>query len=97
MVGRILATFPTGQLINPLNPNLPFWLHHTALHMLARRFCVNRKRAMGGGGWGHLQGDMHMVAARLGCQKVIAVTWWAASCLGCMESFRKLYSHLIGG
>ena len=23
----------------------------------------------GGGGWGHPQGDMHMVAARLDCQK----------------------------
>ena len=25
----------------------------------------------GGGGWGHPQGDMHIVAARLGCQSAM--------------------------
>ena len=40
------------------------------LHMLAHRFCFSRIRVhgTGGGGWGHPQGDMHMVAARLGCE-----------------------------
>ena len=27
----------------------------------------------GGSGWDHLQGDMHMVAARLGCKRALAV------------------------
>ena len=31
-------------------------------------FCVSRKGGTGKGGWGHPQGDMHMVAARLGCE-----------------------------
>ena len=34
--------------------------------MLARWFCVSRKDGTGGGGWCHLQGAVHMVAARLG-------------------------------
>ena len=29
-------------------------------------FCISRKGGIGGGGWSHPQGDMHMVAARLG-------------------------------
>jgi len=29
-------------------------------------FWVSRKGGTGGGGWGHLQGAVHMVAARLG-------------------------------
>ena len=33
------------------------------------------------GRWmGHPQGDMHMVAARLGCQSAIVRTRWANSC-----------------
>ena len=28
-------------------------------------FCVSRKGGTGGGGWCHLQGDMHMLAAML--------------------------------
>ena len=39
----------------------------------------------GGGGWGHPQGDMHMVAARLGCQSAMVGTGWANSCSGCMH------------
>ena len=38
-----------------------------------RRFCVSRKGGTGGGGWGHPQGGMHMVAARLGCQSAMDV------------------------
>ena len=34
--------------------------------MLARWFCVSRKGGTGGGEWCHLQGAVHMVAARLG-------------------------------
>ena len=29
---------------------------------------MSKKSGTGGAGWGHPQGDMHMVAARLGCQ-----------------------------
>ena len=86
-----------------------FWLHHTA-HCAekivsvryARRFCVSRKGGTGGGGtggggWCHPQGDMHMVAARLGCQSTMVGTGWANSCPGCMDRLRKHYSHLVGG
>ena len=31
---------------------------------------------LGGGGWGHPQGGMHMVGARLGCQKAMVGTGW---------------------
>ena len=30
----------------------------------------------GGGGWGHPQGDMHMVAARLGYERAMVGTGW---------------------
>ena len=40
---------------------------------------------------------MHMVAARLGCQNAMVGTRWANSCSGCMDRFRKCYSHLVGG
>ena len=74
-----------------------------------RRFCVSRKGGTGGGGtgrggtgrggWGHPQGDMHMVAARLGCQSAVAGTGWANFCPGCMDRLRKRCSrsHLVGG
>ena len=45
--------------------------------MLAYRFCVNREGGTGEGHWGHLQGDKHMVAARLGCQSAMVGTGWA--------------------
>ena len=75
-----------------------FWLHHTA-HCAENtcRFCVSRKDGTGGGGWGHPQGDMHMVAARLGCQSAMVGTRWANSCPGCMNRLRKCYSHLVEG
>ena len=90
--------------VNPLNPIVHFWLHHTAHcseKILSARythwFCVSRKGGTGGGGWGHLQGDMHMVAARLGCQSAMVGTGWANSCPSCMDRLRKCYSHLVGG
>ena len=80
-----------------------FWLYHTAhcaekivyVHY-ARRFCVSRKGGTGGGGWGHLQGDLHIVAARLGCQTAMVGIRWANSRPGCMDRLRKRYSHLVG-
>ena len=82
-----------------------FWLHHTAhcaekvvSARYARRFCVSRKGGTGGGGTGGGGwGDMHMVAARLGCQSAMVGTGWANSCPGCMDRLRKCYSHLVGG
>ena len=47
--------------------------------------------------WLGPQGDMHMVAARLGCQSTMVGTGWANSCPGCMDRLRKRYSHLVGG
>ena len=44
------------------------------LCMLARRFCVSRKSGTGGGGWGHPQGAVHVLAARLGCERAMAGT-----------------------
>ena len=44
-----------------------------------------------------MQGDMHMVAARHGCQSAIVGVWWANSCPGYMDRLRKCYSHLVGG
>ena len=82
--------------LNPLNPIVHFWLHHTAhctekivSARYARGFCVSTKGGTGGGGWGHLQGDMHMVAARLGCQSAMVGTGWANSCPSCMDRLRK--------
>ena len=40
---------------------------------------------------------MHMVAARLGCQKAVFKTRWANYHPGQMNRFRKHYSHLVGG
>ena len=70
--------------LNPLNPKLPFGniILRTA-H--ARWFCVSRKGGTGGGGWGHPQGDMHMVAAGLGCESAMVGTVWANFCPGCMD------------
>ena len=64
---------------------------------LAPGFYVSSKGGTGGGGWGHPQGDMHMVSARLDCQSAMVGTRWANSCPGCMDRLRKCYSHLVGG
>ena len=60
-----------------------------------RRFCISSRGGTRGGGWGHPQGDMHVVAARLGCQSTVVGTGWANSHPGCMHSLRKYYSHLV--
>ena len=44
---------------------LPYSAH---LVTSLRSFCVSRKGGTGDGGWGHPQGEMHMVAAKHGCQ-----------------------------
>ena len=40
---------------------------------------------------------MHMVAARLGCKRVMVGTRWANSCPGYIDGLRKRYSHLVEG
>ena len=40
---------------------------------------------------------MHMVAARLGCERAMVGTGWATSCPDCMDRVRKHYSHLAEG
>ena len=63
----------------------------------AQRFCVSRKGGTGRGGWCHLQGVVHMAAARLGCKRAMVGIEWANSCPGCMNRPRKCYSHLLRG
>ena len=53
--------------------------------IVLRVYYISRKGGTGGGGWGHLQGDMHMVVARLSCQSAMVGTMWANSCPGCMD------------
>jgi len=38
------------------------------------------------------KGDIHMVAARLGCERAMAGTRWATSRSDCMDRLRKHYS-----
>ena len=62
-----------------------------SLRMLARRFGISIKSG------GHPQGDMHMVAARLGFERAMVGTRWATSCPDSMDRLRKHYSYLVGG
>ena len=74
----------------PLNSVVHFW--HTCVQVLHEQKGWDRGRWVGSP-----QGDMHMVAARLGCQYAVVGTGWANSCPGCMERFRKHDSHVVGG
>ena len=58
---------------------------------------MSRKGGTGGGGWGHPQGNIHMMTARPGCQSVMVGTGWANFHPGCMDRLRKRYSHLVRG
>ena len=40
---------------------------------------------------------MHMVAARLGCERTMVETRWAISCPDCMDRLRKHSFHLVEG
>ena len=79
-----------------------FWLHHTAhctekivyAHLHAGSASAERvgQREVGQGEVGGVtQGDMHMVAARLGCKSTMVGTRWANPCPGCMDRLRKLW------
>ena len=72
--------FVDAFLCNPLNPMVT---SYCALHR-KDSLCTSRKGGTGGGGWGHPQGDMHMVGTR-----------WANSHPCCMYRLRKRYSHLV--
>ena len=50
--------------VNPYSALLV--ISHCGLCTLAHGFWISRKGGTGGGGWGHLVGDMHMVTASLG-------------------------------
>ena len=39
---------------------------------------------------------MHMVAARLDCERAMVGTGWVTSRRDCMDRLRKHYSHLVG-
>ena len=53
---------------------------------------MSRKGGTGGGGWGHPQGAVHMVAARLCFEKAMVGTRWATSHPDCMDKLRKHYT-----
>ena len=62
----------------PLIPIVHLWLHHAvhcskkdSLCTLTHEFCISRKGGRVGGGWGHPQGAVHMVATRLDCERAI--------------------------
>ena len=48
------------------------------------------------GGFMHLQGAVHMVAARLGCERVMVGTGLATSFPECMDGLTKHYSRHVG-
>ena len=49
---------------------------------------------VGQGKW--VEGNKHMVPARLGCKSIVVGTEWANAYPGCMDRLRKCYSHLVG-
>ena len=55
-----------------------------------------QKRWDRGSGWGHLQGDMHMVAVVAGYRNSFVGADWGNSYLGCTNVIRKHYCCLVG-
>ena len=54
--------------------------------------CISRKDGKGGGGWGHPQAAVHMVAARLGCKRAMAGTGWPLLALTAWTSLENRLS-----
>ena len=50
-----------------------------------------------GGRRGHLQGDMLIVAARLGCERAMVGTRWANSHPCCIDRLRNTCKRFISG
>ena len=89
-------------LKTPIKPIVHFWLHvhhaaHCAENIVSAWVLCQQNGCKGGGGSDHLQGAVHMVAVRLGCERAMVGTGWATSCPDCMDRLRKHYSHLVGG
>ena len=57
---------------------------------------LSRKDGTGGGGWGHPQGDLHMLAVVAVCRNALVGTRWSNSCLVRTNGLRKHCSHLVG-
>ena len=66
-----------------------------SLCAFARWFCVSRKGGTGEDGWGHPQGDLHMVAVVAVCRNALVGIGWSNSCLVCTNRLRKHCSHLV--
>ena len=102
-LNKFNVTLLAYRLEGPFNPYSALLvtshcvLHRNdSLHVLACGLCVRRKGGTGGGAWGHPQGDMQMVAARLGYEKVMVGTGWATSRPECMDRLTKHHPHLVG-
>ena len=65
-----------------------------SLYALVRRFYVSRKGGTGGGGW---VGDMHMVAARLGCTSAMLGPCGPTLALAAWTGLENATLHLVGG
>ena len=74
-------------MIKPFNLIAHFWLHDVIKG--AHEFCMSRKGGIGGGGWGHLQGDMHMVVIVAGYRNALVGTGCANSCHACTNVVSK--------
>ena len=89
------------SLINPLNPIVALLVtsHLRAGSASAERVGQGEVGGTRGGGWGHLQDAVHMVAARLGFEKAMVgnCTGRATPCPDCIDKLRKHYSHLAEG
>ena len=50
------------------------------------------------GAWGHLQGNVHMVSARISYERVMAGTGWTTSRPDCThgQAYKMLLSRLVG-
>ena len=93
--GRFISVFKRVHSLKDLT--VRFWLHHTVqVHMLVHGFCISRKGGTGGG-WGHPQCDMHMVAAKPGFERGMVGTGWTTSRPDCMDRLRKHYFRLVEG
>ena len=72
------------------------WTEKIASVRLCAGSVSAEKGGTGGGGWGQPQGDIHMVAARLGCERAMVGTGWATSSHR-MDRLTKHHSHLVQG
>ena len=84
------------SLITPLTPVVYLWLLILCIvQKNAHRLGISGKGGTKGCAWDHLQGAVHMAAARLDCKVTQVGTRWVYSCPGCMNVFRKCYSQLV--